>query len=211
MESKRTTLKEGMYLALPFVLFVAMIGTLAWKGYEQDIKNDNIAVKLQRTELLLAKYDQLNTKLQKKNAALQKQVEELQGDKQGLEFAISKLKQDGTFYMNGHMYFAKQTITAHASAYTQSDEEQTADGITASGEPVKEGRTIAVDSSTIPLGTLVYIESDSPYVGGFYVASDTGGAIKGDRIDIFMQSKQQALNFGRQDIKVTILQGVTLK
>jgi 3D (Asp-Asp-Asp) domain-containing protein/cell division protein FtsB len=211
MESKRMTLKEGMMMALPFVLFVGMIGTLAWKGYEQDRKNDDIAVQLKQSKLLVAKYDQLNSKLQKENVALKNQVEQLQGDKQGLEFAISKLKQDGTLYMNGHMYFARQTITASASAYTQSDEEQTADGITASGEPVKEGRTIAVDPSVIALGSLVYIESDSPLVGGFYVASDTGGAIKGNRIDVFMQSKDKAYQFGRQDIKVTILQGVTLK
>ena len=64
------------------------------------------------------------------------------------------------------------------------------DGITASGTKVAAGRTIAVDPEVIPYGTTVIID------GKTYVAEDCGGAIKGRRIDIFMESHQEALEAG---------------
>lgn len=76
------------------------------------------------------------------------------------------------------------------------------------GNPVKLG-TIAVDPSVIPLGTKLYIEgynfSGLPE-GGFYgVASDIGGAIKGNRIDIYIPSGNLKA-FGMQKVKVTIVE-----
>ena len=76
------------------------------------------------------------------------------------------------------------------------------------GNPVKLG-TIAVDPSVIPLGTKLYIEgydfSGLP-AGGFYgVASDIGGAIKGNRIDIYIPSGDLKA-FGFQNVKVHIVE-----
>lgn len=65
------------------------------------------------------------------------------------------------------------------------------DGITATGTQAEAGRTIAVDPSVIPLGTQVIID------GKTYVAEDTGGAIKGNKIDIFCDSHEEAINRGR--------------
>ena len=70
-------------------------------------------------------------------------------------------------------------------------------GITASGTTVEEGRTIAVDPSVIPLGSKVKIN------GHEYVAEDTGGAIKGHRIDIYISDHQQALTMG-VELNVTV-------
>lgn len=64
------------------------------------------------------------------------------------------------------------------------------DGITASGTKATQGRTIAVDTRVIPIGKNVIID------GNTYIAEDTGGAIKGNRIDIYFNSHQEALNFG---------------
>lgn len=64
------------------------------------------------------------------------------------------------------------------------------DGITATGTKAAAGRTIAVDPEVIPYGTIVIID------GHAYVAEDCGGAIKGRRIDIFMESHQEALEAG---------------
>ena len=61
---------------------------------------------------------------------------------------------------------------------------------TASGTTPKEGRTIAVDPKVIPLGTKVKIDGET------YIAEDTGGAIKHNKIDIFFNSHQEALDFG---------------
>ena len=68
-----------------------------------------------------------------------------------------------------------------------------AKGITASGTKVKANRTIAVDPKVIPLGSKVHIEGF-----GDYIAEDIGGAIKGYKIDIYFQTHQDALNFGRK-------------
>ena len=61
------------------------------------------------------------------------------------------------------------------------------------------GKTIAVDPKIIPLHSIVYIEDL-----GYFVAEDTGSAIKGNKIDIFVSSKEEAIRLGT-------LQGKTLK
>lgn len=71
---------------------------------------------------------------------------------------------------------------------------------TATGSKPKEGRTIAVDPRVIPYGTLVYIEGY-----GYYIAEDTGGAIKGNRIDIFINDYNKAMKLGRKTATVWIL------
>ena len=78
-------------------------------------------------------------------------------------------------------------------------------GITASGMQAQRG-VVAVDPSVIPLGTKLYIESTDGYPDyGYAVAGDTGGAIKGYRVDLFMDSHSEAINFGRRNVKVYIL------
>ena len=62
--------------------------------------------------------------------------------------------------------------------------------LTASGERAEAGRTIAVDPDVIPLGSTVIIN------GQEYVAQDTGGAIQGNRIDIYCGSHEEALQLG---------------
>lgn len=65
------------------------------------------------------------------------------------------------------------------------------DGITATGTQATANRTIAVDPKVIPLGSEVLID------GQVYIAEDVGGAIKGNRIDIYCDSHQEALNRGK--------------
>ncbi|MGN0451459.1 MAG: 3D domain-containing protein [Acutalibacteraceae bacterium] len=68
------------------------------------------------------------------------------------------------------------------------------DGITATGTQATAGRTIAVDPAVIPYGTEVVIN------GHTYVAEDCGGAINGYDIDIFFNTHDEALQFGRQTL-----------
>ena len=65
------------------------------------------------------------------------------------------------------------------------------DGITASGTVATENRTIATDPNVIPTGTEVLID------GQVFIAEDTGSAITGNRIDIFVASHDEAINRGR--------------
>lgn len=81
----------------------------------------------------------------------------------------------------------------HVSMTAYSSGESGVGTRTATGTRVTEGRTIAVDPGIIPLGWWVYIEGV-----GFRRAEDTGGAIKGNKIDIYYDSLQRARNFGRK-------------
>ncbi len=90
-------------------------------------------------------------------------------------------------------------ITMRATAYTKSKSEGTHKGITKSGTQVSRG-SVAVDPRRIPLGTKLYIEGY-----GHAVACDTGGDIKHDRIDLYMETKKEAFEFGRRDVKVYIM------
>lgn len=71
---------------------------------------------------------------------------------------------------------------------------------TASGTTPTEGRTIAVDSSVIPLGSRVYIEGY-----GVFIAEDTGGAIKNNKIDVFVSSHDRAYELGVQYANIYLL------
>lgn len=73
------------------------------------------------------------------------------------------------------------------------------DGITASGVKAVEGVTVAMNKS-IPFGTKIYIDGV-----GERVVQDRGGAIKGNKIDLYFDSHEKALEFGRQTKQVTIL------
>jgi 3D (Asp-Asp-Asp) domain-containing protein len=60
---------------------------------------------------------------------------------------------------------------------------------------------VAVDPRVIRLGSRLFIEGY-----GAAIAADTGGAIRGNRIDLCMDSLRSAINFGRQPVKVYVLQ-----
>ena len=92
-------------------------------------------------------------------------------------------------------------ITVKATAYTASCEGcsgTTATGVDLNANP--DAKVIAVDPSVIPLGSKVYVEGY-----GVATAADTGGAIKGNRIDVFIPSEQDAINWGKKQVKVKIL------
>lgn len=103
---------------------------------------------------------------------------------------------------------AKQLLV-EATAYTNNAEDTvTYDGrvLTRSGYDVTETilyegmRIIAVDPAVIPLGTRVYIEGF-----GMAIALDTGSAIKGNIIDIMMDTKEEAVTFGRKPLTIWVI------
>lgn len=78
-------------------------------------------------------------------------------------------------------------------------------GITASGMRAQVG-VVAVDPRVIPLGTRLYIEAvDGSWVYGNAIAGDTGGAIKGNRVDLFFDTYDECIRFGRRKARVYIL------
>jgi 3D (Asp-Asp-Asp) domain-containing protein len=91
-------------------------------------------------------------------------------------------------------------FTLNASAYTAAaDECGKSDGITASGLRVTEKRTLACPKN-FPFGTIIRIEGM-----GDYRCEDRGGAIKGNRIDIYMHTKAEAFQFGRRQLVAEVV------
>lgn len=89
----------------------------------------------------------------------------------------------------------------NASAYTAAaDECGKSDGITASGIKVEEKRTLACPPA-FPFGTKIAIEGM-----GEYRCEDRGGAIKGNKIDIYMETKSEAFVFGRRNLSAQVIQ-----
>lgn len=75
-------------------------------------------------------------------------------------------------------------------------------GITRSGSYVRRG-VIAADPRVLPLGSVVHLKAGN--YTGLYTVKDTGSAIKGKRIDVWMGSSREARNFGRQNVRLTVL------
>ena len=75
-------------------------------------------------------------------------------------------------------------------------------GRTASGKLVSTG-IIAADPRFLPLGSRVHVQA-GPWSGEYLVA-DTGGAIKGRKIDIWTPTSREAMRFGRRTVKLTVL------
>lgn len=96
-------------------------------------------------------------------------------------------------YRGGAKFAYSQKMRMLASAYTHTG------SCTASGTTTRRG-VVAVDPSVIPMGSRLYIEGY-----GFARAEDTGGAIKGNRIDVFLPSHSEARRYGRRWVTVYIL------
>lgn len=75
------------------------------------------------------------------------------------------------------------------------------DEVTSIGIKPTPYRTIAVDPKVIPYGSIVYI----PEYKALFRAEDTGSAIKGKRIDIFLPNEDECKEFGRKNIRIYVL------
>lgn len=101
------------------------------------------------------------------------------------------------YYRPGDMLpYPAGPVEFEATAYCES-------GITKSGVPAAPGLA-AADEYVLPLGTLVHVEGKNHR--GIYRIMDTGRLVKGRIIDIYMTELEDALQFGRQKVRVSVLQ-----
>jgi 3D (Asp-Asp-Asp) domain-containing protein len=98
--------------------------------------------------------------------------------------------------------YSGTTMTMEATAYSSDPADVLGGGtVTATGQNLLENpMAVAVDPSVIPLGTRLYVEGY-----GEAIASDTGGAIKGNIIDVHFPTNDQCIQWGRRTVQVTIL------
>lgn len=101
-------------------------------------------------------------------------------------------------------YSRVEVFTATAYDASPADNGQWA-GKTSTGMPLVYG-VVAVDPKVIPYGTKMYIESvDGQYKYGYAIAGDCGGAIKGNKVDLFFPSRSTCYSFGRRAVKIYFL------
>lgn len=112
----------------------------------------------------------------------------------------------------GEPFRYSKVITMQATAYDLSVEscgklpDHPAYGITYTGTHARPG-VVAVDPKVINLGSKLYVQSlDSTSDYGFASAEDTGSAIKGNKIDLFISDNRQALRYGRRYVRVYVLE-----
>ena len=174
-----------LYLFIILALAIAL-RMLTVTVSEQSAQIENYEAELERYQSIIQVQDQNIRELQEQINNHNTNIETYRLELQELQDILNQLT------------VQKFTATAytHVAVPGVADINGTGDGITRSGLPVSEG-LIAVDPRVIPLGTKVWVDGY-----GVLLAADTGGAIKGKRIDIFFDSRQEAMNFGRQDVTV---------
>ena len=91
----------------------------------------------------------------------------------------------------------EQRMAFQATAYS-------IEGTTASGTQAREG-VVAADPDILPLGTRIRVHGAGGY-SGEYVVRDTGRAIKGREIDLYVPNDREAKRFGRKSVQVEIIQ-----
>jgi len=139
--------------------------------------------------------------LQKQRSELQQELEQLESQNTELQEQLKTLREEkiAVFGQLQQWFDTWEAGDFEATAYTL--ECGNGDGLTAMMTVPREGRTIAVDPKIIPLGSKVFIPGL-----GWRVAEDTGGAIRGRAIDVYMGSglaaRGDALRWGRKNIKV---------
>lgn len=135
----------------------------------------------QKSEIKSA--NEVNQNLTSQLATTQTQLLSLQSD-------LETLKQ------NKVAYIGKYKITYYCACKQCCGKE---DGITASGVKVQEGVTVAADTSKLPFGTRIYIEDI-----GWRTVQDRGGAIKGNRLDIYISSHDDPMPYNVQNLDVWV-------
>lgn len=129
---------------------------------------------------------------------------------------VSEIKNKGTDNLfvtsRGLPFRYSETLICEATAYDLSYAscgklpDHPAYGITYTGTQARPG-VIAVDPRVIPLGSKVYVQSlDGTRDYGFAIAEDTGSAIKGQKIDLFIGNNAAALRYGRRNVRVYIIE-----
>jgi len=119
----------------------------------------------------------------------------------GTKVVVAQVSRGKTVSANSDAPSGGKEMYVSATAYTAYC--NGCSGVTATGINLRANpnlKVIAVDPRVIPLGTKVWVEGY-----GYAVAGDTGGAIKGNRIDVFVASKEEAYRFGRRQVKIRIL------
>lgn len=190
---------------------IATIGVLGF-GYTQYNHYSNLNNELNEVKITNNNNEVIIDNLTTKNEELLKQVEQLNQEKLQLQEQNTQLENDLSKAKRGRNNIVSRgdghSFDVEATAYTMGG--RTAIGDNLSGETWDSAMVIAVDPNIIPLGSQVRIafhDEAWQHLNGVYTASDTGGAINGHIIDVFLGhgNDSEAMRFGRRTATVEIL------
>jgi uncharacterized protein YabE (DUF348 family) len=159
-------------------------------GKEKTITEGKQGLVSKQYEVLIENGKEVSRKLISEQKITEKQDKVVAVGTKDIAFQVSRgaVETETEFYV---------TATAY-TAYCNGCSGSTATGLNLRSNP--NMKVIAVDPKIIPLGTKVYVEGY-----GYAVAADTGGAIKGYKIDLFMPSNADCYRWGRKKVKMKIL------
>jgi uncharacterized protein YabE (DUF348 family) len=160
------------------------------KGKEKTLTKGKPGRVPKQFEVLLENGKEVSRKLISEQKIAEKQDKVVAVGTKDLSLQISRGAEE-----SGQEYYVSATAY---TAYCNGCSGRTATGLNLRANP--NMKVIAVDPRVIPLGTKVYVEGY-----GYAVAADTGGAIKGYKIDLFMPSNQDCYRWGRKKVKIKIL------
>ena len=194
---------------------LAVTAALLGAGYDHNATQE---AKISEAKAQIASYEQ---QLQEAQETVQEQdakVQSLQQDNENLRGKVEELRREVN---RGNARAFTVEVTAYDlseascnKGMSHPDYGITASGVSLKGQTLESARAIAVDPRMIPLGAKVKLQFDDPqwqHLNGIYTAVDTGGAIQGNRIDLFFGDFQssspsdEAMDFGRRTAKLTVL------
>ena len=202
--------KRKIFWERVIILVFFIIGVVAGFYYyerENEVKQIILDTETNYTEQLKQKDEQINT-LEEEKTNLNTKVEELNKEIEALKVAKAK---KATITSRGGSTASRETVQAsapltgdwiwaNASAYCACVKCcGKTNGITASGTKATAGRTIAAPKN-YAFGTKIEIAGM-----GTYIVEDRGGAITGNKIDIYFDSHAEALKFGRRNLQIKVL------
>jgi 3D (Asp-Asp-Asp) domain-containing protein len=186
--------KGNIYILLLIILLINI-----WAFYSRS----KIHELQDRTKLLenkINKIESVTSETYKNNKGIEDKIDEL-------KMSISKLQIDEKKKVSRglSMRATAYDLTVKSCGKRKSHPEY---GITRTGTKATKGRTVAVDPRVIPLRSKLYIKFPEKYkrLDGEYIAEDTGSAVKGDIIDIFLGENEKEVDiFGVQKVSVKII------
>lgn len=169
--------------------------TLAVEGDAVQSAKDKIAAKEQAIKEAKEKAEK-----EAREKAAREQAEREAAEKAAAEQAAKEQAQAASASTGQQP--AGQTFIMESTAYSSDPADVLGGGtVTATGQNLLTNpMAVAVDPNVIPLGTRLYVEGY-----GEAIASDTGGAIKGNIVDVHFPTYEQCVQWGRRQVKVTIL------
>ena len=168
--------KTGLqYFALALIIF----GVLALNLHLKD--------EIKKAEQELIEIEQELEELKKINEELNQEIDKLENQLHEVEEEV-----DNLFGFNAK-------VTAYAPYESKGLCSDGNPNYTATGTTPTEGRTIAVAPDVIPYGSQVHIGGE-----GVFIAEDTGSMIRGKRVDIMLNSRRDALNWGARERRIIV-------